>query len=72
MKRIYELSSYGKELTGYYYNGYRIDIENEKRPYSMFGYKKWYYITLKNGKKYCFDKLCEAKNEIDKDIQGCE
>lgn len=69
MKRIYKQFSYGKELVGYDYKGYYIEIENEQRPYSMFGIKKWYCITLKNGKKCCSDLLKEVKEMIDKESE---
>ena len=69
MKRIYKDFSYGKELIGYDYKGYFIEIEDEfNGSKSLLGTtKKWYYITLKSGERCCFDKLYEAKERIDND-----
>lgn len=68
MKRIYKNYSYGKELVGYEYKGYNIEIEYELR--GMYGAtKKWYYITKKNGEKCCSDKLSEVKEIIDKESE---
>ena len=71
MKRIYEEYSYGKELIGYDYKGYFIEIENEfnvNRNY-LGTTKKWYHIILKSGEKCCYDILREAKERIDEDIK---
>lgn len=71
MKRVYEVRSYGKELVGYDYKGYYIEIENEfDGSKSLLGTtKKWYHIILKNGERCCYDRLYEAKERIEKDIE---
>lgn len=72
MKRVYEERSYGKELVGYDYKGYLIEIENEYNVTSrnyLGTIKKWYHITLKNGERCCFDKLSEAKERLDKESE---
>ena len=77
LERVYR-SSYskfaaepdGKQLTGYNYRGYYIDITEDRRPYSMFGTKKWYTTILKNGEKRCSDILREVKDIINNDINS--
>lgn len=69
MKRIYQEFSYGKELVGYDYKGYYIEIENELR--GMYGAsKKWYHIVKKDGQKCCSDRLGEIKEIIESDIKS--
>ena len=77
LERIYEptISKWatepdGKRLSGYKYNGYTIEIEDNARRYSMFGTERWYRTTLKNGEKVVSDKLREVKEYIEKDIKG--
>ena len=71
MKRIYEERSYGKELVGYEYKGYYIEIENEfDGSKTLLGVNhRWYHIVLKDGEKCCYDKLYEAKQRIEKDME---
>jgi hypothetical protein len=67
MKKIYEEFSYGKELKGYNYKNYIIEIEYQFT--GGFGNtKKWYHVNFKSGQHICFDKLSEAKQAIDNDI----
>ena len=67
MKRIYKQFSYGKELIGYVYKGYYIEIEEEL--IGMYGNtRKWYTATLKNGEKTCSGILKEIKEKIDKEV----
>lgn len=67
MKRIYKNYSYGKELVGYDYKGYYIDIEEEV--YGIWGQrKKWYKVKLKNGEKCMSDTLKYLKIKIDNEL----
>lgn len=71
MKRIYKEFSYGKELVGYDYKGYYIEITDELGTRNiMYGSThKWYEVILKNGRKYVSDRLKEIKEKIDSEVK---
>ena len=71
LTKMYQTNSNGnKHLIGYKYNGYTIDIEEEQRKYSMFGTKKWYHSTFKDGGRIATETLKEMKELLNKDIKN--
>lgn len=67
MKRIYKEFSYGKELSGYEYEGEMIEIEHEFIG-TNGNTKKWYRCNKlkKLGYPSCFDTLKECMMYIQK------
>ena len=69
MKRIYKEFSYGKELVGYEYKGYFIEIEEEN--IGMYGnFKRFYTATLKSGNQTGSYTLKDVKQKIDEELNN--
>lgn len=70
LERVYTQYSYGKELTGYKYRGYNIDVTDYQGQRNMMygSTHRWYETKLQNGEGFASDRLKEMKEKLDKDV----
>lgn len=70
LQKVYREYSYGKELVGYKYRGYDIEVTDYagKRNNLYGATHRWYETKLQNGEGYASDILREVKEKLDNDV----